>query len=133
MYLVVYDGDIRVTLRDHGSIPVELVLFGKQRLQSVFEGVVSLLNILPGRALDVLDANGTKVNLLLSIDEHVKLSNLDPGGSLGLLVLDLYPVNVDILLKRVNACLILAILNSAMLQLLCEVLSLLLDSKEVGV
>ena len=116
MYLVVNDGDIRVTLRDHGGIPVELVFFGKQRLQSVFEGVVSLLNILPGRALDVLDPNGTKVNLLLSIDEHVKLSSLDPGGSLGLLVLDLYPVNVDILLKRVNACLILAILNPAMLQ-----------------
>ena len=89
MYLVVYDGDIRVTLRDHGSIPVELVLFGKQRLESVFEGVESLLNILPGGALDVLDSNGTKVNILLSIDEHVKFSSLDPSGSLGLFVLDL--------------------------------------------
>jgi hypothetical protein len=129
LYLVVYDGDIRVTLRDHGGIPVELVLFGKQRLQSVFEGVESLLNILPGCALDVLNSNGTKINLLLSIDEHVKLSSLDPGGFLGLLVLDLYPMNVDILLKRVNARLILAILNPAMLQLLCKVLSQLLDGK----
>ena len=83
--------------------------------------------------MDVLDSNRTKINLLLSIYEHVKLSSLDPGGSLGLIVLDLYPVNVDILLKRVNACLILGILHPAMLQLLCEVLSLLLDGKEVGV
>ena len=83
--------------------------------------------------MDVLDPNWTKVNLLLSIDEHVKLRSLDPGGSLGLLVLDLYPMNVDILLQRVNACLILGILNPTMLQLLCDVLSLLLDGKEVGV
>jgi len=27
--LVVYDCDIWVTLRDHGGVPVELVLFGK--------------------------------------------------------------------------------------------------------
>jgi hypothetical protein len=82
--------------------------------------------------LDVLDPNRAKINILLSIDEHVKLCGLNPGGSLGLFVLDLYPMNVDILLKRVNACLILAILNPTMLQLLCEVLSLLLDRKEVG-
>jgi hypothetical protein len=41
-------------------------------------------------------------------------------------------MNVDILLKRVNACLILAILNPTMLELLCDVLSLLLDCKEVS-
>ena len=82
--------------------------------------------------MDILDPNRAKIYLLLSIDEHVKLCGLYPGGSLGLFVLDLYPMNVDILLKRVNACLILAILNPTMLQLLCEVLSLLLDRKEVG-
>jgi hypothetical protein len=82
--------------------------------------------------LDVFDSNGTKINLLLSVDEHVKLCGLNPGGSLGLFVLDLYSMNVDILLKRVNACLILAILNPTMLELLCDVLSLLLDCKEVG-
>ena len=82
--------------------------------------------------MDVLNPNRTKINLLLSIDEHVKLSSLNSGGSLGLFVLDLYPMNVNVLLKRVNACLILAILNPPMLQLLCDVLSLLLDCKEVG-
>ena len=81
--------------------------------------------------MDVFDANRTKINLLLSVDEHVKLCSLNPGGSLGLFVLDLYTMNVDILLKRVNACLVLAILNPTMLQLLCKVLSLLLDCKEV--
>ncbi len=49
--------------------------------------------------MDVLDPNGSKIYLLLSINEHVELCCLDPGGSLGLLVLDLYPMNVDILLK----------------------------------
>ena len=82
--------------------------------------------------MDVLDANRAKINLLLSVDEHVKLSSLNPGGSLGLFILNLNPMNVDVLLKRVNACLILAILNPPMLKLFCEVLSLLLDRKEVG-
>ena len=82
--------------------------------------------------MDVLDPNRAKINLLLTIDEHVKLCCLDPGGSLGLLILDLYPMNVDILLKRVNSCLILAILNPTMLKLLCDILSLLLDCEEIG-
>jgi hypothetical protein len=29
LYLIVDDGDVWVTFRDHGGIPVKLVLFGK--------------------------------------------------------------------------------------------------------
>ena len=49
--------------------------------------------------MDILDPNGSKTNILISIDEHAKLCCLDPGGSLGLFVLDLYLMNGDILLK----------------------------------
>jgi hypothetical protein len=81
--------------------------------ESQFEIVENLLYLFFSSSQDIFDSNRCVIDALTTIDKHIKLCWLYPGGFLRLLVFNLDTVNVDILLKSLNTSLKLGMLYSA--------------------